>query len=181
MAVGPRRDPPSGRFTCSYRYRLISPRSELAYWRPARMLARFAGADLGQFARGRRLEQAWLAIRRAGAEVARPQIAAGTPFAVFLTLGYPRGMNAAADPELVKALIDAAAAAFQAHGDRAGLGEIAGRVAAATGQPPGAIAGMLADDRRAGLGVPYPLAPPRGARGAWDPGGSMWLGRPGAC
>ncbi len=40
----------------------------------------------------------------------------------------------AADPELVKALIDAAAAAFQAHGDYAGVDEVAQRVATATGQ-----------------------------------------------
>jgi hypothetical protein len=40
----------------------------------------------------------------------------------------------AADPELVKALIDAAAAAFQAHGDHAGVDEVAQRVATATGQ-----------------------------------------------
>jgi hypothetical protein len=49
MAADLRRDLPSDGFACSYRYRLISPGSELTYWRSGRMLARLTGTDLGRF------------------------------------------------------------------------------------------------------------------------------------
>jgi hypothetical protein len=118
LAADPRRDPPSGRhFACSYQYRLISPDSDLSYWRPVRQLARFTGADLGRFPSARRLEQVWLAIHCATAEIAGQPAVPATPFAVFLTLGYPRARSVGAHPELVKALIDGTVAAFQAHGD----------------------------------------------------------------
>jgi hypothetical protein len=68
----------------------------------------------------------------------------------------------AAHPELVKALIDAAAAAFQAHGDYAGVDEVAQRVATATGQS--RIA--RPDDRRAVLGAADKLVHLRGAGGS---------------
>jgi hypothetical protein len=170
MAGGPRRDPPSGRRSaCSYRYRLIRPGSELSYWRPARRLASFAGAGLGRFPASRRLEQAWRAIHRTEAEVAGPGAGEGTPFAVFLTLGHPRGSTESASPELVKALIDGTVAAFQAHGSPAGAGEIAARVAAGTGWPSDGIAQMLTDDRKAVLGVTGKLAHLRGAGVQWNP------------
>ena len=71
LAAGPRRGPPSGlHFACSYQYRLISPDSDLSYWRPVRQLARFTGADLGRFPSSKRLEQVWLAIHHATAEIA---------------------------------------------------------------------------------------------------------------
>ena len=141
LAAGPRRDPPSGRhFACSYQYRLISPDSDLSYWRPVRRLARFTGADLGRFPSARRLEQVWLAIHRAAAEVAsEPSVRPATPFAVFLTLGHPRAKTVGAGPELVKALIDGTVAAFQAHGDQASAAVIAARLAVVTGQPAGLI------------------------------------------
>ena len=166
MAAGPRREPPSGvPFACSYRYRLIRPSSELSYWRPARRLASFTQAGLGRFPASRRLEQVWRAIHRAAAQVdvSGPGGGDGMPFAVFLTLGYPRGRTASASPELVKALIDGTVAAFQAHGDPAGAGEIAARVAAGTGWPSGVITQMLTDDRRAVLGVVSKLVHLRGA------------------
>jgi hypothetical protein len=104
MAAGLRRDPPSGRhFRCSYQYRLISPDNDLSHWRPVRRLADFSGADLGRFPSDKRLQQVWLAIHHAKAETAGQPTAPATPFAVFLTLGYPRTRSVGADPELVKA------------------------------------------------------------------------------
>src|SRR5260370_42644198 len=95
MAAGPRRDPPSVRhLACSYQYRLISPGSDLSHWRPVRRLAGLTGADLGRFPSARRLEQVWLAIHRAEAQTAGQPAAPATPFAVFLTLGYPRPKTA---------------------------------------------------------------------------------------
>jgi hypothetical protein len=170
LAAGPRRLPPSGqRFACSYRYRLISPASELSYWRPTRRLASFTDAGLGIFPASRRLEQAWLAIHRAEAEVASPGLAAGTPFAVFLTLGHPRDKTVAASPELVKALIDGTVASFQASGDPVSLGEIAARVAAATGEPTSLITQILAGGRRAVLAAAGNLVHLRGAGVQWNP------------
>lgn len=176
MATGPRRDPPSGAdLACSYLYRLISPGSDLSYWRPARTLASFTGANLGQFPSTRRLEQVWLAIHRADATAPGPRLPDAAPFAVFLTLQYPGTKTAAADPELVKALIDGATAAFHAHGDRAGLPEIALRVAANVGEQPKAITQMLADDRNAVLGVPRRLLYLRGTGVQWMPGDHMCM------
>jgi hypothetical protein len=170
MAPGARHAPLLGDFACSYRYRLVRPGSELACWRTERTLADFADADLRHFPAVRRLEQVWLAIHRAKAVVAGQRIAAGTPFAVFLTLAHPRAMPVAADPELVKALIDGAVAAFQAHGDRATLSEVAHRVATATELAAGTVVAMLADDHRAVLGVPGKLAHLRGSGVQWNPG-----------
>ena len=170
LAAGPRRDPPSGRhFACSYQYRLISPDSDLSYWRPVRRLASFTGADLGRFQSVKRLEQVWLAIHRAAAETAGERAAPATPFAVFLTLSYPRAKTVGADPELVKALIDGTVAAFQAHGDHAAITEIAARLAIATGQPTGLIAQALLDDKRAVLGMTDRLVHLRGSGVQWNP------------
>jgi hypothetical protein len=170
MAAGPRRDPLSGRqFTCSYQYRLISPDTDLSYWRPVRQLARFTGADLGRFPSDKRLEQVWLAIHHAHAEIARQPAVSATPFAVFLTLGYPRARSVGADPERVKALIDGTVAAFQAHRDPATVTEIAARLAIATGQSAGWIEQALLDDSRAVLGTSDRLVYLRGTRVQWNP------------
>ena len=92
-----------------------------------------------------------------------------TPFAVFLTLGYPRARSVGADPELVKALIDGTVAAFQAHGDQASAAVIAARLAVVTGQPAGLIAQALLDDGRAVLGVTDRLVHLRGTGVQWNP------------
>jgi hypothetical protein len=170
LAAGPRRVPPSGRhFACSYQYRLISPGSDLSYWRPVRRLARFTGADLGRFPSDKRLQQVWLAIHHAAAETAGQSAARATPFAVFLTLGYPRTKTVGAGPELVKALIDGTVAAFQAHGDQASAAVIAARLAVVIGQPAGLIAQALLNDRRAVLGVTDRLVYSRGTGVQWNP------------
>lgn len=172
LAADPYGGPPPAPSACCYRYRLISPASDLAHWRRERLLARFTGADLGRFPSTRRLEQAWLAIHRAEAEFTSEENPAGAPFAVSLTLSYPRA-GGQAGPELVKALIDAATAAFQAHSDATGLGEIARRLAAATGEQPGAITAMLCNHQRAVLGAPGMLVYLRGAAVQWNPGDQM--------
>jgi hypothetical protein len=170
LAAGPRRDPPSGwPFACSYQYRLISSDSGLSHWRLVRRLAGFTGADLGRFPSARRLEQVWLAIYRAAAETAGEPTTPAAPFAVFLTLGYPRTRTVTADPELVKALIDGTVAAFQAHGDRVTIPEAAVRLAGATGQPTSLIARAPLDDRRAVLGITSRLVHLRGTGVQWNP------------
>ena len=169
LAADPRRDPPSGRhFACSYQYRLISPDSDLSYWRPLSRLARFTGGDLGRFPSAKRLEQAWLAIHRATAETTG-QPGPASPFAVFLTLGYPRTKTVGAGPELVKALIDGTVAAFQAHGDQESAAVIAARLAIVTRQPADLIAQALLDDGRAVLGVTDRLVYSRGTGVQWNP------------
>ena len=91
MAAGPRRDPPSGRrFACSYQYRLISPGSDLSYWRSVRRLASFTGADLGRFPSPRRPRTGVARHPPRDAETAGQPAVPATPFAVFLTLSYPR-------------------------------------------------------------------------------------------
>jgi hypothetical protein len=176
MAAGPRRDPPSGQhFGCSYRYRLINPDNELSYWRPVRRLARFSGADLGRFPSVKRLEQVWLAIHRAKAETAGHAAAPETPFAVFLTLCYPRAKTMGADSELVKALIDGTVAAFQTHGNPASVSEIAARLAVATGRPAGLIAQALLDYGHAVLGQADRLVHLRGTGVQWNPGDHMCM------
>jgi len=170
MAVGPRRDPPSGRdLACSYQYRLISPGSNLSHWRPVRRLAGFSGADLGRFPSARRLEQVWLAIHHAEAQTAGQPAAPATPFAVLLTLSHPRAKTAGADPELVKALMDGTVAAFQAHGNQGTVAEIAARLAVATGRPAGLIARTLLNDGRAVLGVTDMLVHLRRTGVQWNP------------
>jgi hypothetical protein len=170
LAAGARRKSISGRpFACSYQYRMISPESDLSHWQPVRTLASFTGADLGRFPPARRLEQIWLAIRRAAAQTASEPAGAGAPFALFLVLGYPRTAPASAAPELVKVLIDGTVAAFQAHGDRLTLTEIAARLAGATGQPASVIAQALLDDRRAVLGRTGRLVHLRGTGVQWNP------------
>lgn len=170
MAVGPRRDPPSGRrFTCSYSYRLISSGSTLDHWRLVRRLAGFTGADLGRFPSANRLGQVWRAIHGVTAETASRPAAATAPFAVFLTLGYPRAKTVGADPELVKALIDGTVAALQAHGDQATVSGIAARLAAAARWPAALIAQMLVDEKRAVLGVTGRLVYLRGTGVQWNP------------
>ena len=84
----------------------------------------FTGADLGAVPVARQLEQIWLAIHRAAAETASEPAAPAAPFAVFLTIGYPRTRTVTADPEVVKALIDGTVAAFQALGDSLAVTEI---------------------------------------------------------
>jgi hypothetical protein len=170
MALGSRRDPSSGIFGCSYRYRLISPDSELAYWRPVRTLARFTSADLGHLLKDGRTAHVWLAIHRAEVVVDEPRIAVGAPFALFLTLRYPIGRQVSASPELVKAMMDGTIAAFQAHGDGTTLSTVAERIAATTGQAPAVITPLLADDRRAVLGIVERLVFLRADSVQWNPG-----------
>jgi hypothetical protein len=170
MATRPRRDPPSGQqFACSYQYRLISSDSQLRYWWPVRQLASFTGADLGRFPSVKRLEQVWLAIHRTEVQTARAAIGPTTPFAVFLTLEYPRIKTVGADPELVKALIDGTVAAFQAHGDPASAAEIAARLAVTTGRQARLIEQALLDDARAVLGLGPRLVCLRGTGVQWNP------------
>ena len=170
MAAGSRRDPPSGRhFAGSYQYRLISPDSDLSHWRPVRRLADFSGADLGLFPSDKRLRQVWLAIHHANAETTGQSATPETPFAVFLTLGYPHTRSVGADPELVKALIDGTVAAFQAHGNQASAAEMATRLAVATGQPAGLIAQALLDNKHAVLGITDRLVYPHGTGVQWNP------------
>jgi hypothetical protein len=97
-------------------------------------------------------------------------VAAGTPFAVFVRLGYPRSADTVAGPVLIKALIDGVTAAFQAHTDQASLDEIARRIAATTSQPPEAVAAMLANAERAVLGHVDKFAYPRASGVQWNPG-----------
>ncbi len=163
LAAGPRRDPPSGRSrACSYRYRLINPASEFSYWRPTRWLARFADARLGAFPASKRLEQAWLAIHRAEAEIAGTGAWTGRPFALFLTLDCPLGTTVAAGPELVKALIDGSVAAFQGSSPAGRLAQAAARIAATTGEEPSLMTQLLADAKRAVLGATGTLVHLRG-------------------
>lgn len=171
LAAGPRRDPPTGRHfaASSYQFQLISPDSDLSHWRPVRRLASFTGADLGRFPSARRQEQVWLAIHRAGIETASLPAAPATPFAVFLTLGHPHAKTVGADPELIKALMDGAVAAFQAHGDRMTVAEIAARLAVDTGQSAGWIERVLLDDTHAVLGIADRLVYLRGTRVQWNP------------
>ena len=170
MAVGPRRDPPSGRdLACSYQYRLISPGSNLSHWRPVRRLADFTGADLGRFPPARRLEQVWLAIHHTETQTTGQPTAPATMFAVFLTLGYPHARTVGAHPELVKALMDGTVAAFQAHGNQKAVAELAARLALATGRPADMIAQALLNDERAVLGITDMLVRLRGTGVQWNP------------
>jgi hypothetical protein len=170
LAAAPRRSPPSGRAqACSYRYRLVSPTSEFSYWRPTRRLARFTDATLGAFPASRRLEQAWLAIHRAEAETVGTGAGAGRPFAVFLTLDFPRGTTVSVGPELVKALIDGTVAAFQGSSATDRTVQAAARVAAATGEQPGLITQLLTDSTRAVLGATGTLVHLRGEGVQWNP------------
>jgi hypothetical protein len=91
------------------------------------------------------------------------------PFAVFLTLGCPRGKTVAASPELVKALIDGTVAAFQGPGVTDNRARIAARVAAATGEPAGLVAEFLADGTRGVLGAAASLVHLRGEGVQWNP------------
>ena len=97
------------------------------------------------------------------------------PFAVFLTLGYPRTRTVTAGPELVKSLIDGTVAAFQAHGDRVALTEIAARLASATGEQASLIARALLDDKRAVLGRTGRLVHLRGTGVQWNPADNLCL------
>lgn len=169
LAAGPRRDPPSGRArACSYRYRLVSPASDLNCWQFTRLLARFTDARLGAFPASRRLEQAWLAIHRADAQTAGAGAGAGMRFAVFLTLTCPRGATPAS-PELLKALIDGTVAAFQGSDSAGQAAKAAARIAAATGEQPGLITRLLSGSMRAVLGTAGPLVHLRGEGVQWNP------------
>lgn len=170
LTAGPRRDPPSGRArACSYRYRLVNPASGLSYWRPTRRLARFTDARLGAFPASRRLEQAWPAVHRAEAETVGAGEGVGRPCALFLTLGSPLGATVAAGPELVKALIDGTAAAFQSSSATDRTAQAAVRIAAANGEQPGLITHFLADNTRAVLGAAGTLVHLRGEGVQWSP------------
>jgi hypothetical protein len=170
LAAGPRRDPPSGqKRACSYRYRLVSLASELSYWQLTTQLARFTDARLGTFPASRRLEQAWLAIHRADAEITEAGGGAGRPFAVFLTLAGPRAATATATPELVKALIDGTVAAFQGSAAAGQIAEAAARIAAATGEQHGLITRLLFDSTRTVLGTAGTLVHLRGEGVQWNP------------
>lgn len=175
MATGPRGEGRSAESGCSYRYRLIDPGAELAFWQPERAVARFADADLGRFRDSHRLMQTWFAVRNDQDVEHERTIAAETPFGLVLELKFPRARPVTAHPELVKAVMDGTVAAFQAHGDRATLAEIARRLATDTGGTPDEVAQMLADDRRAVLGVPYQLVFLRGGGVQWNPGDHMCM------
>jgi hypothetical protein len=165
----PRPEPPSGRrFGCYYQYRLIDPDTDLSHWRPVRQLADFTGANLGLFPSAKRLEQVWLAVHGAAAR-AEGQPNPEAPFSVFLTLGYPMRHPMAANPELVKALVDGTVAAFQAHGNRLSAMELAARVSTITNQPIELVAQNLLDKRRAVLGVTDELIYLRGDGVQWNP------------
>jgi hypothetical protein len=111
----------------------------------------------------------WLAIHHTAIETADLPAAPATPFAVFLTLGHPHAKTVGADPELIKALMDGAIAAFQAHGDQMTVAEIAALLAVDTGQSTGWIERVLLDDTHAVLGVADRLVYLRGTRVQWNP------------
>jgi hypothetical protein len=144
-------------------------RRELSCWQVARLLARFTDARLGAFPASRRLEQAWLAIHRADAQIAETPAEAGMPFAVFLTLACPRGATGPASPELVKALIDGTVAAFQGSDPAGQTSKAADRIAAATGEQPGLITQFLSGSSRSVLGAAGTLVHLRGEGVQWNP------------
>ena len=167
---GPWPESPSGRpFGCYYSYRLVNLETDLSHWRPVRRLADFSGADLGLFSSAKRLEQVWLAIHRAKAQINGQPGTHTAPFSVFLTLDYPLGRPMAATPELVKALIDGTVVSFQAHGNRSSVSELAARLGATTGQSSNLIAQTLLDDQRAVLGLTDNLLYLRGDGVQWNP------------
>ncbi|BBX27413.1 hypothetical protein [Mycolicibacterium alvei] len=162
---------PSGRSrACSYEYGLTSPDSGFTHWRPTRPLARFTESDLGEFPSAKRLEQVWLAIRHTkDVHVADTPIAASDRVAIRLTLSYPCSRTAGANPEVVKALIDATVAAFQCHRDRTSVDEIGSRLARTTGKPADLIKQLLLDGSHAVLGATDRLVYLRGAGVQWNP------------
>jgi hypothetical protein len=160
---------PSGS-ECCYRYRLISPVSELGSWYTLRRLAHFDDVELGRFRGPKQLEQTWLAIHCDQNVVTDGSVSADTPFAVMLALAHPRPAAHVAGPELVKALIDGTVAAFQGHDDQTSLSEISRRIAGNVNQPPSAVAAMLANRERAVLGRVDKLAFTRGSGVQWNPG-----------
>jgi hypothetical protein len=174
LATPSRRYPPSGRkYACSYEYRLIHPSSEFAFLRRARRLATFSDATLGAFGPAKRLEQTWLAVRDAHADIADEAATPTTPFAMSLTLRTPHGMRAQLRPELVKSLVDGVVAAFQAHRDRTTVADISARIAPTLAMEPDRIAQMLLDPGRAVLGVVNRLLHLRGPGLQWNPSDHM--------
>ena len=94
-------------------------------------------------------------------------LAPDRPFAVRLLLRAPAGAFAA--PELVKSVIDGTVAAFQAHGDRRTVEELAARLAADLDASPEEVTDELLGEGRAVLGTSDRLLHPRGRGVQWNP------------
>ncbi len=174
LAAPPRRDPPSGReYPCSYEYRMTQPSPHFTHWRPARPLATFSNATLGVFGPARRLEQTWIAVRQADAEIADEALVSNTPFATVLRLRAPHGVRVALRPELIKSLVDGVVAGFQAHRDPATIGDVSLRIATTLPIESDRIAQILTDRSRAVLGVVNRLVHLRDPGVQWNPSDHM--------
>jgi hypothetical protein len=155
-------------YAYAYRYELAPSVKPLEHWRERRTLASWDWVDLGSLTVAKRVEQVWLALRRASLEHADAPRATDAPFAVRLTLRPPAGMGATL-ATLIKPLFDGTICALQAHTDRSTVADLASRLSRTLHAPPQEIQALLTDETRAVLGSARRLLHARGAGVAWAP------------
>ncbi len=127
LAAADRRSAHSGRaWGATYQYATAPLNENFRCWTIGSVLASFNDIDLGSYSSQTRLAQTWLALRRTRDLKTSEPRHHETEFGVRLLLSGPRVEFAA--PELVKSAIDGVVAAFQAHGDRSSVHEIARRI-----------------------------------------------------
>lgn len=154
-----------------YRYELQPAAGGFRQWREVRELASFDWTDLGGLIGERKVAQVWLALKRSRPTVAECSLAAGTPYAVIVTIRPPLHKDDPRPDLLMKAIFDGVIAAFQAHADTEVLTDVSARLATVlTVADPAEIAQHLRDEHRAVLGTVEQLVLPHRSAGTWNPG-----------
>lgn len=160
---------PSGKgYTYSYRYELADWLSGFRHWRQSRELASWDWIDLAKFRGEKKLEQIWLALSRAPIDVASPGRGPDVAFAVYVAIRPPRGYPAVLG-YFLKGIIDGVVCAFQAHTNRADVGELAARVSRVLPAAADEIEALLLDQDKAVLGIVQRLLHKRGDGVQWAP------------
>jgi hypothetical protein len=166
--------PTRNEYRYGYRYELVPLSAGFRYWRERRELASWGWVDLDAFSGPKKLEQVWLALARAGAGVASPGRAPGTPFAICATIRPPRSATPIL-PRLLKGIFDGVVSAFQAHTDTSDIAELAARVSRHVTAPPAEIEALLLCQRQAVLGAVPRLLHRRGNGVQWAPADDLCI------
>jgi hypothetical protein len=160
---------PMGRdYAYGYRYELVRRDASCRHWREVRELASWDWVDLGAFAGPKKLEQAWLALRRHPVHVAATPRAPSAAFAVRVVIRPPLGVSPRLG-YLLKGIVDGVVCAFQAHTDLSSVGELARRVSNIVEATPHEIETLIVRQDTAVLGVVPRLLHKRGVGVIWAP------------
>lgn len=153
----------------SFHYALEPAAGAFRHWRPTATLVEFDELPISAPLAGPRLTDVWLALKRSPiTPTSLHEAASDVRFAVMTRVAPPLGPRPVVVRQ-VKGVVDGIVCAFQAHGKRSTLDEMAARVARMTAASEDEIRRHLVDEERAALGVAKSLLHAWGDVVQWSP------------